>query len=114
MLPGCSPLSHGQELEHWQQQNGEAIARRILVASMACVVVWALMDDDSPEAEETKTILIRLSGRQMKHGRLATAPALLAGYMALLSINDLLTQTDIDIGKIKRIATNALPFRVHR
>lgn len=106
--------SHGQELEHWQQQNGEAIARRILVGSMACVVVWALLDDDSPEAEETKAILIRLSGRQMKHGRPATAPALLTGYMALLSINDLLTQTDIDIGKIKRIATNALPFKVHR
>lgn len=105
--------SHGQELEHWQQQNGEAIARRILVASMACVVVWTLLEDDSPEAEETKAILIRLSGRQMKYGRPATAPALLAGYMALLSINDLLTQTDIDIGQIKRIALNALPFKIH-
>ena len=106
--------SHGQELERWQQQNAEAIARRILVASMACVVVWALLEDDSPGAKETKAILVRLSGRQMKYGHSATAPALLAGYMKLLSINDLLTQTDIDIGKIKRIAVNALPFKVHR
>lgn len=104
--------SHGQELEKWQQQSGEAIARRILVASMACVVVWSLQRDDSPEAEKTKKILVRLSGRQMEYGRVSTAPALLAGYMSLLSINDLLTQTDIDIGQLKRIAKNALPFKV--
>lgn len=104
--------SHGQELEKWQQQSGEAIARRILVASMACVVVWALQQDDSPEAEQSKKILVRLSGRQMEYGRVSTAPALLAGFMSLLSINDLLTQTDIDIGQLKRIAKNALPFKV--
>lgn len=75
--------SHGQEMEHWQQQTGLAIARRILVASMACVMVWTLQRDDSPEATQTKKILIRLSGRQMKHGRPSTASALLAGYMTL-------------------------------
>lgn len=102
--------SHGQELEQWQQQSGEAIARRILVASMACVVVLHLQQDDSEEALETKKILVRLSGRQMKHGCVSTAPALLAGYMKLLSIIDLLTQTDVDIGQLKRIARKALPF----
>lgn len=104
--------SHGQELEQWQQETGEAIARRILIASMACVVVWSLQQDDSEEAEATKKILVRLSGRQMKHGCVSTAPALLAGYMVLLSIHDLLTETDIDIGQLERMANDALPFKV--
>lgn len=71
--------SHGQELEQWQQQTGEAIARRILVASMACVAVLGLQNDDSDKAKQSKTILIRLSGRQMKYGVESTPPALLAG-----------------------------------
>ena len=104
--------SHGQELEQWQQESGLAIARRILVASMACVMVWSLQRDDSPEAKRTKEILIRLSGRQMKNGVESTAPALLAGFMVLLSIHDLLTQNDIDIGQLQRIAQTAMPFKI--
>jgi hypothetical protein len=102
--------SHGQELEHWQQESGEAIARRILVAAMAAVCVWNLQRDDSPEAQETKEILIRLSGRSMKHKRTSTAPALLAGFMVLLALNDLLAHTDFDLDKLRQIAANALPF----
>ncbi len=101
--------SHGQELEQWQQQTGEAIARRILVASMACVVVFSLQQDDSEEGIETRRLLVRLSGRQMKYGCISTAPALLAGFMTLLSVTDLLTQTDIDVGKLKRIAKQLAP-----
>jgi hypothetical protein len=71
--------SHGLQLEQWQQATGEAIARRLLVASMACVVVWQLMHDESAPALELKDILNRLSGRQMKRNRPHTAPALLAG-----------------------------------
>src|SRR5262249_44115355 len=56
--------SHGQQLEQWQQETGPAIARRLLVAAMACVVVWHLQMDDSAEAIELKNTLIRLSGRQ--------------------------------------------------
>ena len=104
--------SHGQELEQWQQETGEAIARRILIASMACVVVWSLQQDDSEEAEVTKKTLVRLSGRQMKHGCVSTPPALLAGYMVLLAIQDLLTETDIDIGQLERIANDAMPFKI--
>ncbi len=104
--------SHGQELEQWQQQSGEAIARRILVASMACVAVIGLQNDDSKKAKQTKKILIRLSGRQMKYGVESTPPALLAGYMVLLSMTDLLESPDIDIGQLKRMAANALPFRL--
>ena len=104
--------SHGQELEQWQQESGLAIARRILVASMACVIVWSLQRDDSPEAKQAKKILIRLSGRQMKHGVESTAPALLAGFMVLLSIEDLLNETDIDIGTLAKVAANAMPFKI--
>jgi len=102
--------SHGQQLEHWLQETGEAITRRLLVAAMACVVVWELERDDSPEAEEAKTILVRLSGRSTKLTRRCTAPALLAGYMVLLSITDLLQNTDYDLRKLKRIAAAVLPF----
>ncbi|WP_436299114.1 transposase [Stieleria mannarensis] len=102
--------SHGQELEQWQQQSGEAIARRILVASMACVAVLQVQNDTSDEAAETKRILIRLSGRQMKYGVESTPPALLAGMMVLLSVTDILESPDVDIGTLKRIKANALPF----
>jgi hypothetical protein len=102
--------SHGQELEHWLQETGEAITRRLLVAAMACVVVWQLERDHSAEAEQAKTILMRLSGRSFKSPRPYTAPALLAGYMALLSITDLLENTDYDLQTLKRLAKNALPF----
>lgn len=104
--------SHGQEMEHWQQETGLAIARRILIASMAGVLVWKLQRDESLAAKRTKRILIRLSGRQMKYGVESTAPALLAGYMALLALNDLLTETDIDVGELTKIAANALPFKL--
>jgi hypothetical protein len=102
--------SNGQELEHWQQESGGAIARRLLVAAMACVVVWTLERQHTPEAEEIKTVLVRLSGRSMKRGVNYTAPALLAGYMVLLSIGDLLEHTDYDLRKIKTLAANAVPF----
>jgi hypothetical protein len=88
--------SHGQQLEHWQQETGIAIARRLLVASMACVLVWQLEADDSEEAKELKDILIRLSGRQMKRSRPHTAPALLAGLWVLLSMLELLKHVNLD------------------
>jgi hypothetical protein len=87
---------HGQQLEHWQQETGPAIARRLLVAAMACVVVWQLQADESPQAEELKRVLIRLSGRQMKRDKAHTAPALLAGLWVLLSMLALLEIVDLD------------------
>lgn len=95
--------SHGQQLEQWQQETGPAIARRLLVAAMACVVVWHLQADDSPEATELKDILIRLSGRQTKRKRPHTAPALLAGLWVLLSMLTLLEHCDLD--HLKALAT---------
>lgn len=102
--------SHGQEVEAWQQESGEAIARRLLVAAMACVVVWTLQRETSPQAEEAKKVLVRLSGRQMKRKVTATAPALLAGYFVLLSITDLLESTHYNLEDLKSLATQSLPF----
>jgi hypothetical protein len=99
--------SHGQQLEQWQQETGLAIARRLLVASMACVVVWQLQADNTPEAIELKSILIRLSGRQTKRKRPHTAPALLAGLWVLLSMLALLEHYDLD--KLRRLAAR-IPF----
>jgi len=87
--------SHGQQLEQWQQESGPAIARRLLIAAMACVVVWQLQADQSPAAIEFKNVLVRLSGRQMKRSRPHTAPALLAGLWVLLSTLALLQHCDL-------------------
>jgi Transposase DDE domain len=87
---------HGQQLEQWQQETGPAIARRLLVASMACLVVWQLQAEGSPEAAELRDTLIRLSGRQTKRKRPHTAPALLAGLWVLVSMLALLKHCDLD------------------
>jgi hypothetical protein len=75
----------GQQLESWQQQTGEAIAKRLVVASAACVVVWRLARAEGPAAAATRAALVRLSGRQMGWGQEYTAPALLAGLWVLLT-----------------------------
>ena len=98
--------SHGQQLEYWQQETGIAIARRLLVASMACVVVWQLEGDNSTEAEELKDILIRLSGRQMKKDHPHTAPALLAGLWVLVSMLELLKH--VDLNHLRQLAAGIL------
>lgn len=95
--------SHGQQLENWQQETGIAIARRLLVAAMACVLVWQLQHDESPQAMKFKDVLIRLSGRQTKRKKRHTAPALLAGLWVLVSMLALLDH--IDLGEIKRLAS---------
>ena len=99
--------SHGQQLEQWQQKTGLAIARRLLVATMACLVVWQLQADTSPTAVEFKNVLVRLSGRQTKRKRPHTAPALLAGLWVLLSMLSLLEH--YDLRNLKRLAAR-LPY----
>jgi hypothetical protein len=49
---------HGLQLEDWQQETGLAIAKRLLI--------WQLQYDITPQANEIKHFLVRLSGRQMK------------------------------------------------
>lgn len=100
--------SHGQQLERWQQETGPAIARRLLIASMACVVVWQLQADDSLPAREFKSVLVKLSGRQMKRTRPSTAPALLAGLWTLLSMLALLEH--YQLRDLKRFTASLIPL----
>ena len=82
--------SAGLQLEEWQQATADRILRRLLIAGMACVTVWQLAADASPTAAKTRSLLIRLSGRQMKRKRPFTEPALLAGLWVLLAMLDVL------------------------
>lgn len=88
--------SSGMQIERWQQESGEAIARRLLVVCMACVFVWQIAEAKGPEAGELRTLLVRLSGRQMKYGVAFTRPALLAGLAALLNTLDVLERYDVE------------------
>jgi hypothetical protein len=98
---------HGLAMEGWRQQTGAAIACRLLVAAMACVVVWQLQRATTPEAEELKAIVIRLSGRQMKTGQAYTAPALLAGLHVLLAMLSLLDHYDLE--QLRQLVRTVLP-----
>ncbi len=97
----------GQQLEHWQQQTAAAVARRLLVAGMACVVVWEVARGEGPEAEALREVLVRLSGRQMHWGKAYTEPALLAGRWVLLAMLDLLEHYDLQ--DLQRLARRARP-----
>lgn len=105
--------SHGQQLEHWLQETGAAIFRRLLVATMACVTVWQLMADPSPAASDLKDVLIRLSGRQTKRSQPHTAPALLAGLWVLLAALSYLEHHDHQILK-KLVQDVQLPFPIFK
>ena len=99
--------SAGLQLEEWQQATAERILRRMLIASMACVTVWQLAGDSSPAAAETRSLLIRLSGRQMKRRRPFTEPALLAGLWVLLAMLDALDH--YSIADLRRAAAVCFP-----
>jgi DDE family transposase len=88
--------SAGMNAEAWQQESGEAFLRRLCVASMACLTVWHLQRDESPVASRLRIVLVRLSGRQMKHRAESTAPSLLAGLERLLAIDDLMQVEDLN------------------
>lgn len=96
--------SAGMQLESWQQTTGLAIARRLLVASMACVFVWRIAHAKGAEAGALRNLLVRLSGRQMKWKKEFTYTALCAGLWALLSIEEILEHYDPD--KIKSLVSD--------
>lgn len=77
-------------MESWQQESGLALAKRLLVASMACVVVWQVAHSELSEAQEVQAFLIKLSGRQMKRNKPVTWPALFSGLWVLLSMLEVL------------------------
>jgi hypothetical protein len=80
----------GQQLEHWQQQDARALLRRLLVASMACALVWRLARSTAPQAKAARKLLQQLSGRQLAWGQEFTEEALLAGLWALLAMVEVL------------------------
>lgn len=82
--------SAGHQLESWQQESALAIAKRLLVVSMACVTVWQIAADNSKAAQEFKQFLIKLSGRQMRYQHEFSNPALLAGLWVFLSMFEIM------------------------
>jgi hypothetical protein len=78
--------SAGQQLEHWQQETAEAVLRRLLVASMACVLVWQIARQEGADGTSLRALLMRLSGRAVKRSQSWTLPGLLAGLWVLLAM----------------------------
>jgi len=97
--------SGGQELEHWQQESGSAILKRLLVASMACALVWNLQRDESEESQAFQQTLVRMSGKRQKRGRPPTPGILLSGLFVLLRIFDFLTHINFDLSQITQLKT---------
>jgi hypothetical protein len=77
--------SAGQQVEHWQQDDGRAILKRLLVAGMACVLAWRLASSRASRASAARRLVMRLSGRQVEAGREYTLEGLLAGAWVLLA-----------------------------
>lgn len=102
--------SAGMHLESWRQGGAGAIAKRLLVACMACVVVWQLEGQETPQARSMKRFLVGLSGRQTKRSRPVTAPALLAALRALLLMLDVLEKLTPE--EIREQAEAVLPILV--
>ena len=98
--------SAGHQLEAWQQESALAIAKRLLVVSMACVTVWAIAADQSPEAAELRVLLVKLSGRQMKRNKPVSHPALLAGLWVLLSMLEVMDSVSPE--ELRRLKTKFL------
>jgi hypothetical protein len=88
--------SAGHQVEQWQQETAAALARRLLVAAMACVVVWRLDRSTHPQADHARRLLVKLSGRLMKHGVTHTKPAMLAGLWVFLAMLHTLEEYDVD------------------
>lgn len=99
--------SAGLDLEQWGQESAAAVARRLLVASMACVVIWNIARSQHPQAEEARQLLVQLSGRQMAYGKRFTEPALLTGLWMLLVMLHTLETYNLD--QLQQIASLVLP-----
>ena len=100
----------GQQIECWQQESAGAFAKRLLVAAMACVVVWRLARDTRPEAAELRTALMGLGGRQVKRGKAGpafTAPGLLAGLELLIRMFHVMEHHDVNA--LRRLVRTILP-----
>lgn len=97
--------SGGHQLEQWQQESAEAIGKRLLLAAMASVATWQIMRAEGGESERIRELLVRLSGRQVRRGRV-TASALLAGMWVLVAMLDALQQ--YEMGELKDMARQTM------
>jgi hypothetical protein len=84
--------SAGQPGEHWQQEDAAAVVRRLLVASMACALVWRLARSKAAPAWAARRLLQRWSGRPVAWGREFTEESLLAGLWVLLAMVEVLRE----------------------
>jgi hypothetical protein len=97
----------GQQVESWEQETGLAILKRILIASHACALAWALQRATDPDTQATAAFVVRLSGRQMKRSQPITASALLAGLYQLFAMLEILEHHSLD--ELKAHAQLAFP-----
>jgi hypothetical protein len=84
----------GLHLEQWQQETASALAKRLAVAAMACVLVWRVARNESAEGQKLRGLLARWSGRQIRRADGFTEPALLAGLYVLLNTLEIVTHYD--------------------
>lgn len=82
--------SSGFNLEQWQQEQPIALFRRLLVVSLACVLVWKIANENTQNAQSIREFLVLLSGRQIERNKEFTHPALLAGLESFLQMRDVL------------------------
>lgn len=102
--------SAGMELEHWQQETAARVARRLLVACMACVVVWRLERATAADDVALRETAMKLSGRLTKSSKPFTAPALLVGIWRLLGALLLLeTHSPAAIARLASTLDASLP-----
>ncbi len=101
----------GQQVEHWQQEDGVTILKRLLVASMACVLAWRLGHSTAPQAAAARRVVMSLSGRQVEYGKEYTLEALVAGTWVLLAMTALLEQTPAS--ELRQLADFVLNGSVH-
>ena len=113
--------SAGQQLEHWQQENGRLLLKRLLIASMACILAWRLGHSQAPQAAAARRLVMSLSGRQREYGKEYTQAGLLAGMWVLLAMVAVLEEmpasrlkelADFVLGgSVEPAATMSLPLR---
>lgn len=86
----------GYELEHWQQNNALSILKRLLVVCMACVFTWRIALNNSEESKAFRNFLVRLSGKQLKRGKLYTHNAILSGLWVFFSMSSCIESLGVE------------------
>jgi hypothetical protein len=88
--------SSGFNLERWQQRKPDAIFRRLLIVSYACLLVWEIENSNNQNMIEIQKFLVKLSGRLISRDKISTSPALLAGIWSFLSMIDVMQLYEFD------------------